>query len=145
MPTTMAGLNQADFISFDNTGRLQKALNDLGLNLSKKNFPLISENYIVHWELVKKGLGIGVMPADIGDAEPLVQPVLKEFALFVFPMWLTAHSELKTSRRVRIVFDLLVSELSLIIDHRFLHLNGAATPSFSYVFFCTIMRMDSVD
>jgi len=112
MPTTMAGLNQADFISFDNTGRLQKALNDLGLNLSKKNFPLISENYIVHWELVKHGLGIGVMPIDIGDAEPLVQPVLKEFALFVFPMWLTAHSELKTSRRVRIVFDLLVSELS---------------------------------
>ncbi|MGY8863211.1 MAG: LysR substrate-binding domain-containing protein, partial [Pseudomonadales bacterium] len=77
MPTTMAGLNQADFISFDNTGRLQKSLNDLGLNLSKKNFTLISENYIVHWELVKKGLGIGVMPADIGDAEPLVQPVLK--------------------------------------------------------------------
>jgi DNA-binding transcriptional LysR family regulator len=112
MPTTMAGLNQADFISFDNTGRLQKALNDLGLNLSKKNFPLISENYIVHWELVKQGLGIGVMPIDIGEAEPLVQPVLKEFALFVFPMWLTAHSELKTSRRVRIVFDLLVSELS---------------------------------
>jgi DNA-binding transcriptional LysR family regulator len=112
MPTTMAGLNQADFISFDNTGRLQKSLNDLGLNLSKKNFPLISENYIVHWELVKHGLGIGVMPIDIGDAEPLVQPVLKEFALFVFPMWLTAHSELKTSRRVRIVFDLLVSELS---------------------------------
>ena len=112
MPTTMAGLNQADFISFDSTGRLQKSLNGLGLNLSKKNFPLISENYIVHWELVKQGLGIGVMPIDIGDAEPLVQPVLKEFALFVFPMWLTAHSELKTSRRVRIVFDLLVSELS---------------------------------
>jgi DNA-binding transcriptional LysR family regulator len=112
MPTTMAGLNQADFISFDSTGRLQKSLNDLGLNLSKKNFPLISENYIVHWELVKQGLGIGVMPADIGDAEPLVQPVLKEFELFIFPMWLTAHSELKTSRRVRIVFDLLVSELS---------------------------------
>ncbi|MFT7179147.1 MAG: DNA-binding transcriptional LysR family regulator [Oceanospirillaceae bacterium] len=112
MPTTMAGLNQADFISFDSTGRLQKALNNLGLNLSKKNFPLISENYIVHWELVKQGLGIGVMPADIGDAEPLVQPVLKEFELLIFPMWLTAHSELKTSRRVRIVFDLLVSELS---------------------------------
>jgi DNA-binding transcriptional LysR family regulator len=112
MPTTMAGLNQANFISFDSSGRLQKSLNDLGLNLSKKNFPLISENYIVHWELVKQGLGIGVMPADIGDVEPLVQPVLKEFELFIFPMWLTAHSELKTSRRVRIVFDLLVSELS---------------------------------
>ena len=111
MPTTIADLNQANFISFDSTDRLLKALNERGLNLSKKNFRLISENYIVHWELVKKGLGIGIMPADIGDAEPLVQPVLKGFKLLTFPMWLTAHSELKTSRRVRMVFDLLTTEL----------------------------------
>tara|TARA_B100000795_G_scaffold267471_1_gene252364 strand:+ start:915 stop:1841 length:927 start_codon:yes stop_codon:yes gene_type:complete len=111
MPTTIADLNQANFISFDSTDRLLKALNERGLNLSKKNFRLISENYIVHWELVKKGLGIGIMPADIGDAEPLVQPVLEGFKLLTFPMWLTAHSELKTSRRVRMVFDLLTTEL----------------------------------
>ena len=111
MPTTIADLNQANFISFDSTDRLLKALNERGLNLSKKNFRLISENYIVHWELVKKGLGIGIMPADIGDAEPLVQPVLEGFKLLTFPMWLTAHSELKTSRRVRMVFDLLATEL----------------------------------
>ena len=111
MPTTIADLNQANFISFDSTDRLLKALNERGLNLSKKNFRLISENYIVHWELVKKGLGIGIMPADIGDAEPLVQPVLNGFKLLTFPMWLTAHSELKTSRRVRMVFDLLTTEL----------------------------------
>jgi len=111
MPTTIVDLNQANFISFDSTDRLLKALNERGLNLSKENFRLISENYIVHWELVKQGLGIGIMPADIGDAEPLVQPVLEGFKLLTFPMWLTAHSELKTSRRVRMVFDLLATEL----------------------------------
>jgi len=110
-PAKIADLNQADFISFDSTDRLLKALNERGLNLSKKNFPLMSENYIVHWELVKQGLGIGIMPADIGDAEPLVQPVLEGFKLLTFPMWLTTHSELRTSRRVRMVFDLLATEL----------------------------------
>ena len=112
MPTSKADLNQADFISFDSTGGLLKALNELGLNLTKENFPVITENYIVHWELVKQGLGIGIMPADIGDAEPLVQLALEEFEPIAFPMWLTAHRELKTSRRVRVVFDLLAEELS---------------------------------
>jgi len=111
MPTTIADLNQANFISFDSTDRLLKALNERGLNLSKKNFRLMSENYIVHWQLVKQGLGIGIMPADIGDAEPLVQPVLKGFELLTFPMWITAHRELRTNRRVRVVFDLLATEL----------------------------------
>ena len=52
------------------------------------------------------------MPADIGEAEPLVRPALEAFESIIFPMWLTAHSELKTSRRVRMVFDLLATELS---------------------------------
>ena len=73
--------------------------------------PLVSENYLVHWELVKQGLGIGIMPEDIGDAEPLVQQVLPELDPIVFPIWLTTHRELNTSRRVRMVFDLLASEL----------------------------------
>ena len=111
MPTAVADLNEAIFIGFDSTDRLLKGLNQRGLNLSKKNFRLISENHIVHWELVKQGLGIGIMPADIGDAEPLVQPVLEGFKLLTFPMWITAHSELKTSTRVRLVFDLLATEL----------------------------------
>ena len=72
---------------------------------------LVSENYLVHWELVKQGLGIGIMPEDIGDAEPLVQQVLPKLEPITFPVWLTTHRELNTSRRVRMVFDLLASEL----------------------------------
>lgn len=111
-PTTKEDLNRADFISFDSGNGLLKALNGLDLNLTQNNFPLMTENHIVHWELVKQGLGIGIIPTDIGEAEPLVQPALPEFDPIIFPMWLTAHRELKTSRRVRFVFDLLVKELS---------------------------------
>ena len=110
-PTSPEQLHRAEFISFDNTGMLMNGLNEQGLNLTKKNFPLVSENYLVHWELVKQGLGIGIMPEDIGDAEPLVQQVLPELDPIVFPIWLTTHRELNTSRRVRMVFDLLASEL----------------------------------
>lgn len=111
-PKTAEDLNQADFIGFDKTDMLVKGYNELGLNLTLKNFPILTESHLVHWELVKQGLGIGIVPEDIGDAEPLVQQALPTLAPIVFPIWLTAHRELKTSRRVRLVFDLLADELS---------------------------------
>jgi len=111
-PKTVEDLNQADFIGFDKTDMLVKGYNELGLNLTLKNFPILTESHLVHWELVKQGLGIGIVPEDIGDAEPLVQQALPTLAPIVFPIWLTAHRELKTSRRVRLVFDLLADELS---------------------------------
>jgi len=110
-PTSVEDLEQANFISFDSTGMLMNELNKRGMTLTKKNFPLLSENYLVHWELVKQGLGIGIMPEDIGDAEPLVQQVLPKLEAITFPIWLTTHRELKTNRRVRMVFDLLANEL----------------------------------
>ena len=53
------------------------------------------------------------MPENIGDSEPLVQQVLPTLPAIEFPIWLTTHRELNTSRRVRIVFDLLAKELAV--------------------------------
>ncbi|MFT5506298.1 MAG: DNA-binding transcriptional LysR family regulator [Gammaproteobacteria bacterium] len=111
-PSSSLDLSHANFISFDGSGMLMNHLNEFGLNLTAKNFAILSENYLVHWELVKQGVGIGIMPDDIGDAEPLVRQVLPTLEPITFPMWLTSHRELKTSRRVRMVFDLLASELA---------------------------------
>ena len=111
-PTCSEDLKRAYFIDFDSTDRLLNGLNALGLNLTRRNFPIQTENHLVQWELVKLGLGIGIMPADIGDAEPSVQQVLPELEPITFPIWLTTHRELKTSRRVRLVFDLLATELA---------------------------------
>ena len=52
------------------------------------------------------------MIEDVGDDEPLVERVLPSLDPFPAEIWLVAHRELKTSRRVRTVFDFLVYELS---------------------------------
>ena len=105
-------LNKADFISFDPSGMLITRLNAMGLKLTKDNFPISTESYLTHWELVKQGLGIGIMPEEIGDAEPKVARVSVDIDPIAFPIWLTTHRELNTSRKVRMVFDLLAQELS---------------------------------
>lgn len=111
-PTLPYALRQADFISIDHGDHFLDGLNRMGLNLSKSNFPIMTENYLVMWALVKQGLGIGVLDARIGDAEPLVRRVLPDLEPLVFPVWLVAHREVKTSRRLRIVFDLLAEEFA---------------------------------
>jgi DNA-binding transcriptional LysR family regulator len=111
-PLSVPGdLDRAEFIGFDDTDAMMRVLNGMGMALTRASFPVISANHLVQWELVKHGLGIGVMQADIGDAEPRVARVESGVPPIVVPMWLTAHRDVNTSRRVRVVFDLLYEGL----------------------------------
>ena len=111
-PRSTEDLGRADFIGFDTTDTYLNGLNALGLSLTPRNIPVLTGNHLVQWELVKYGVGIGVVPESVGEAEPLVRQALPELEPMVFPMWLTTHRELNTSRRVRMVFDLLADELA---------------------------------
>ena len=110
-PERPEDLGRAAFIGFDTTDTMINGLNQRGLSLTHKNFPVLTESHAVHWQLCKQGAGIGVVPEKLGDGEPLVKRVLSDFAPLEFPVWLTTHREVHTSRRVRIVFDFLVEEL----------------------------------
>jgi DNA-binding transcriptional LysR family regulator len=66
----------------------------------------------VAWELVKAGYGVSMQPETLGEAEPGVEKVLPELSSLSFPIWLVTHRELQTSRRIRIVFDLLARGLA---------------------------------
>jgi DNA-binding transcriptional LysR family regulator len=111
-PQNVVDLERADFINISSSDVFMNTLNGLGFTLTPNNFPILTENYLVMWELVKQGLGIGILDGNIGDAEPLVQRVLPQLEPMIFPLWLVAHRELHTSQRIRVVFDLLSQELA---------------------------------
>jgi len=48
---------------------------------------------------------------EVGDAEPRVRRVLPKLPPLRVPVWHATHRELHTSRRIRVVFDLLADEL----------------------------------
>ncbi len=87
-------------------------LNAMGFSLAQKNFAVVSPNHLAQWAMARHGIGIGVVPTSIGDNDPSVRRVLPGLAPIVFPIWLVAHRELATSRRIRVVFDLIAKELS---------------------------------
>jgi len=110
-PQTPAALSRADFIGFDRSPALMNGLNALGLSLTPERFTLISGNQLAQWALCKAGLGIAIMSAAVADAEPAVVRALDSLPPIPVPVWLTTHRELRTSRRIRAVFDLLVEGL----------------------------------
>jgi DNA-binding transcriptional LysR family regulator len=111
-PTAPAGLTHAEFFGSDRTDIMLKGLRALGIELTTKNFPIVTDNHLVQWELAKQGVGICIVMDEVGDAEPRVRRVLPELPPLPVPMWLTTHRELRTSRRIRVVFDLLAEALA---------------------------------
>ena len=116
-PSTADELRNADFIGFDRTDLLIDAYAELGLEVTTKQFPLITENHLVHWELVRAGAAIGVMPTALGDGDGSVVRVLPHAETPTNELWLAAHRELRTSRRVRTVFEFLSDALLARLGH----------------------------
>lgn len=113
-PRVLAHLEQAEFIGFERDQPYLKGIQALGLPVTAANFTLRSANHAVQWQLMKQGFGIGTFPVEMGDAEPGVSRVLPEGPMMTYPVWLVAHREVRTSRRIRIVFDAIAS---LFGDH----------------------------
>ena len=107
-----ANMQAARFVGFSKGDQYYGVLKDLGLNVHPENLCVYSKSHLVHWELIKNGCGIGIVPEDLGDAEPKVERAFDNQVYIPFDLWLTAHAELRTSRRLRIVFDYLAESLA---------------------------------
>ena len=109
------GIKNADFIDFPPTSEYQSLLNEkLSLEITNAQFPLLTLNHLVHWQLVKQGLGIGIMTTDVGDIENQVVAVQPNKPTIKGELWLVTHRELRTNLRIRKVFNFLAGKLGSI-------------------------------
>lgn len=104
-------LAHAPLIGFGDNQQYLAALQKRQLPVTEASFVAGSDSHLVHWEMARQGIGIGIIGDQIGHRDPLVVPVLRDKLSFEFPVWLVAPSELKTNPRVRIVFDALAEVL----------------------------------
>jgi DNA-binding transcriptional LysR family regulator len=105
-------LARAELFAFDRTNTMIDGLRALGIEVTRRQFPIVSENHLVQWELCKQGVGICMMMAEIGDREPSVRRVLPAMPALPIPLWVVCHRELRTSRRIRLVFERIAEELA---------------------------------
>ncbi|GGX60994.1 LysR family transcriptional regulator [Tateyamaria omphalii] len=104
--------SQHQFVSFGDIEGMLGHLTSLGLTLTKQNFRYASHSQVVEWEIARQGHGVAIMTDRIACEFPEFEPVLTEIDPFTIPTWLVAHRELQSSRRIRLVFDLLTDCLS---------------------------------
>lgn len=111
-PEAGGPISGASFIDIDGQGSLMKLLNAQGFALTEADFPYRCRNFTVMWEMVRRGMGIGILDDRIGDADPMVERAVSGFKPITFPIWLVAHRDMARSRRLRVVFDALAEGLA---------------------------------
>jgi len=111
-PETVADLAGLPFVGMSDPATMVGYLTQWGLPVTEADIRVHSDNMVAAWEMVRAGLGIGVMPDEIALRTGGAERVLPDFTPMDVDIWLTCHRELKTSRRIRVVFDFLAEALT---------------------------------
>ncbi|MCT8158821.1 LysR family transcriptional regulator [Pseudoruegeria sp. SHC-113] len=112
-PQTPEDLLAMGLIGFADNALMVSGLNRLGYPVEDRHFVAVSNSHLVQWELARAGMGVGIFPCLQGDADPLLERVLPSDERLRFPVWLVAHREVKTNRRVRLAFDFLAAHFPI--------------------------------
>jgi len=106
-------LARAEILGFEQPKNMVDMLQKfLGLDCREEQFPIVTSNHLVQWELCKQGSGVCMMMDEVGAKEPAVVKVFPELPSIPVPLWVVCHRELRTSRRLRLVFDWLAKGLA---------------------------------
>lgn len=100
------------FVGSDRSGQFLAYMRQHGVPLSEANFSCYSDQSMAQWALVRHGMGIGAMIDEIARDTPGMVRVLDDVPPIRFPIWLVTHRELRTSRRIRLVFEALAQGLA---------------------------------
>ncbi|MES2612958.1 MAG: LysR family transcriptional regulator [Pseudomonadota bacterium] len=111
-PRSAEDATHLPFVGSDRSGQYLGYLRQHGLPLSEANFSCYADHSVAHWALVCRGMGIGAMMDEIAHATPGIVRVLDDVPPVIFPIWLVTHRELRTARRIRVVFEALAQGLA---------------------------------
>ena len=100
-----------DLIGGDRNDDTLKGFAAQGLVVGREQFAFRSDDLIVVWQAVRAGLGVGFVSEHLIRSDPAVIPVLPKLKIEPLPVWLAVHKEIRTSKRIRAVYDFLADAL----------------------------------
>lgn len=106
-PRQPPDLMQHDVVGNDRQGDIARGFAAMGLPVERQQFALRTDDLIAYWQVVRSGLGIGFVADYMARTEPDLVALLPMLKLPELPIWLTVHREIRTSQRIRAVYDFL--------------------------------------
>ena len=104
-----------DLIGGDRNDATLKGFAAQGLVVGREQFAFRADDLIVVWQAVRAGLGVGFVSEHLIRSDPAVIPVLPKLKIEPLPVWLAVHKEIRTSKRIRAVYDFLADALPAAI------------------------------
>jgi DNA-binding transcriptional LysR family regulator len=95
-------------IGFDRNVEMLSALRDRQLPLGREFFALRTDSDLAQLAALRAGFGIGGCQYGIARRDPDLIPVLTDAFHFDMEVWVAMHEDLKSSVRMRLMFDALV-------------------------------------
>lgn len=114
-PQVPEDLMAHDLIAGDVNTEIEQGFEAMGYPANALRFGLRTDDLNVRWAAVCAGLGIGFINEHLLQSDDRVIPLLPMIDLPVFPVWLTVHRELRTSARIRAVYDFLGQEVAMAL------------------------------
>jgi len=115
IPRSLDDLSDHALIGYDQETPVVRSLQASGLNIARAMFSLRTDNDLAHLAAIRAGYGIGICQVPIGRRDrDLVRLLPKQFA-FDLEIWLVTHENLRTSPRMRAVFEHLAAALTIYV------------------------------
>jgi DNA-binding transcriptional LysR family regulator len=96
-----------DLIGYDLRDDILKGAKAAGFPLGKENFAFRTDDNVAYWAAVQAGLGVGFVADFMARKDRQVVALLPMMKIPPLPIWLTVHREIRTSQRIRAVYDFL--------------------------------------
>ena len=109
-------LLQHTLIGNDTDTSILRGFQALGYPVGPEAFALRTDDFMVQWQAVRAGFGIGFVADYMARTDDEVVRVLHGLLPIPdLPMWLAVHREIRTNKRIRAVYDFLAEALPQVI------------------------------
>lgn len=109
---TVEDLNRATWIGYTDPARMAEFMARVGLSVPPENVRYFSENSLVVWEMFRQGLGVCILIDGLRDLDPDVVHLMPDWPKIEVPFYIITHKALRSSKRIRIVWDAIVEALA---------------------------------
>lgn len=113
-PASLAELSRHAIIGFDRESSVRR-IKDFGLTPTRELFAFRCDSDIAQFAALRAGFGIGMCQRALARSYPDLVPVPGPGISFSLDVWVAMHEDLKTSLRMRLMFDHLVAGLSAYV------------------------------
>lgn len=111
LPDEPEALADHAMIGYDRDLRAVRMAGEAGFTLSREMLAFRSDNDLAQLAALRAGVGIGGCQVAVAARDPDLLPVLSGVVRFDLEIWQAMHEDLRTTRRVRLLFDHLGAAL----------------------------------